>query len=91
MRIPKPSSGRHFTEAARAAAIEGRRRKREEALPRETPEVFVVRQTEESLQFGWEIRRFGAVVIDKSLTDYSTVQGARSAGELALSNRGGEV
>lgn len=78
---------RHFTAAAQAAAIEARRRKREAALPRDLPEVFVVRRPGAGLVFGWEIRRFGAVVLDAGSTDYSTMQGARSAGKSALSSR----
>ena len=81
---------RHFTDAARAAAAETKRRKRETALPRGVPEVFVVRRPIANLVFGWEIRRFGAVVLDKSRADYPTMQGARSAGEAALSSRAPE-
>ncbi|WP_237482956.1 hypothetical protein [Lichenibacterium dinghuense] len=71
MPLTRPTR-RHFTEAARAAAIEARRRKREAALPRDTLEVFVVRRPTGGLEYGWEIRRFGALVFDKSLKDYST-------------------
>lgn len=86
MPLKKPTR-RHFTPAAQAAAIEARRRKREAAAPRDTPEVFVVRLPGTHLQFRWEIRRFGAVVLDRSSADYSTVLGARSAGHRALSGR----
>ena len=82
-RLSKP----RFSDAARAAAIEARRRKREQAVPLGTPEVFVVRRPDACLGYGWEIRRFGAVVLDRSVTDYSTLQGARSAGEAALTGR----
>lgn len=86
MPLSKPT-GRHFTEAARAAAIEGRRRKAAEAaaVPRDMPEVYVVRLQGAHLRFEWEIRRFGAVVLDRSITSYPTMQEARSAGEAALS------
>ncbi|WP_237478368.1 hypothetical protein [Lichenibacterium dinghuense] len=83
----KPASRRHFTPAARALAIEARRRKQETALPKGTPEVFVVRDDDPIRGYGWEIRRFGAVVLDKGLAIYSTTQAARSAGEMALSAR----
>lgn len=80
------SRGRSFTDAARAAALEARRRKREQALPRGIPEVFVVRGAVAGLGYGWEIRRFGGVVLETAQTGYSTMQGARSAGHVALSN-----
>ena len=81
------SSKRHFTEAARAAAIVARRRKQEQALPVGAPEVFVIRRASASRGYGWEIRRFGGVVLDRSSTDYSTMQGARSAGHSVLNGR----
>ena len=77
---------RRFTDAARAAALEARRRKREQALPRGIPEVFVVRGPAVGLGYGWEIRRFGGMVLDSSSTNYSTMQGARSAGHSALNS-----
>ncbi len=82
---------RRFTDAARAAALEARRRKRETAIPRETPDVFVVRLPGAALQFGWEIRRFGAVVLDRSRADYATTRDAYAAGREALSGRGTEA
>lgn len=85
MPFDKPNR-RHFTEAARAAAAEARRRKREEALPRETPEVFVVRQPQANLQFMWEIRRFGAVVLGRGEVGYANPRAARSAGLEVLSS-----
>lgn len=85
MPLDKPNR-RHFTEAARAAAAEARRRKREEALPRETPEVFVVRQPEAHLQFIWEIRRFGAVVLGRGEVGHASPRAARSAGLEVLSS-----
>lgn len=83
MPLCKPNR-RHFTEAARVAAIEARRRKREETLPREAPDVFVVRLPGAALQFGWEIRRFGAIVLDRSHAEFSTSKAAYAAGRKAL-------
>ncbi len=80
----KPASRRRFTDAARAAAADARRRKREAAVPRETPEVYVVRLPGAHLQFGWEIRRFGAIVLDRGETRHSTTQGAWTAGKVVL-------
>ncbi len=88
MSLSKPNR-RHFTPAARAAAIEERRRRWKATPPRDTLEVFVVRRSTANLVFGWEIRRFGAVVIDKSVPDYSSMQEARSAGEAALGGMAG--
>lgn len=83
---PSTTKGRHFSDAARAAAIEGRRRKAAEAaaIPRGMPEVYVVRLQGAHLRFGWEIRRFGAVVLDRSTASYATMQEARTAGEGTL-------
>lgn len=61
-----------------------RRLKRDQAPPRGTPEVFVVRRPVANLVFGWEIRRFGAVVLNKSSMDFSTLQAAQAAGDVAL-------
>ncbi len=83
MPADRPSK-RHFTEAARAAALEARRRKREQALPSGIPEVFVIRRPIGGRGYGWEIRRFGGVILDRSSTHYSTMQGARFAGHSAL-------
>lgn len=87
MGFQKPASKRHFTDAARAAAVEARRRKRETAIPRQTPEVYVVRVPGACLQFGWEIRRFGAVVLERAETSYPTMQAARTAGETTLARQ----
>lgn len=87
MGFQKPVSRRHFTDAARAAAVEARRRKRETAVPRETPEIYVVRLPGAHLRFSWEIRRFGAVVLEKAETSYPTMQDARAAGETILARQ----
>ena len=73
----------HFTEAARAAALVARRRKAENAAPVDTPAVFVTRLSDG--RFGWQVRRFGALVIQQSDVPYPTPVEARSAGERALS------
>lgn len=88
---PAKISRRYFSEATRAAAVEGRRRKREAAPSMDTPDVFVVRLSGAVLQFGWEIRRFGAVVLDKSCANYSTTGDAYEAGREALSARSAEA
>lgn len=82
MEITKPNNRRHFTDAARAAAAVARRLKKENPAPIDTLKVFAVRQADG--RFGWEIRRFGALVIQRSVMTYSSLIEARSAGEQAL-------
>ncbi|WP_237479323.1 hypothetical protein [Lichenibacterium dinghuense] len=53
--------------------------------------MFVVRKPDNDLVFGWEIRRFGALVIEKGGAGYSTIHDARTAGESALSALGVEA
>ena len=81
----KHATRRHFTEAARAAAAEARRRKREQPVAKDCPEVFAVRLAPPSVQFGWEIRRYGAIILDRSSTAYASASAAWSAGAQALS------
>ena len=85
MNLHKPATRRHFTEAARAAAAEARRRKREHPVAKDCPEIFAVRLVAPSIEFGWEIRRYGAIILDKSSMGYPTASAALSAGEPALS------
>lgn len=84
MSVGKSLPRRHFTEAARAAAIEARRRKRVNAVPLDVLRLFVVRPAQTHGVFGWEIRRFGGVVLHRSVVEYSTMAEARAAGEQAL-------
>ena len=85
MSTPTSAPKRPFNDARQAAALEGRRRKSEAALPKNTPEFFVVREPPTELMFRWEIRRFGALVLEMGRVDYSTINEARMAGESALS------
>ena len=48
-------------------------------------EVFVVRCSAPSLLYGWEIRKFGSIVLSRSETGFPTSSLARIAGEEALS------
>ena len=84
MDASEPKNRRHFTDAARVAALAARRQKTENALPVDTPAVFVVRH--EDGRFGWEIRRYGAVLLRRGAETYETAVLARAAGELALSD-----
>ena len=84
MSMIKQTSRHYFTPAARKAGLEARR---ENALTKKdlmTPALFVVRHRDQGQLFGWEIRRFGGVLISRSETGYANSFLARSAGEIAL-------
>lgn len=76
---------RHFTQAARDAALA---RRREIAAspkdPRGALDLFIVRGAESGIDFGWEVRRFGAIVVARSGGGYPTAALARQAGEGAV-------
>lgn len=80
----KSPTRRHFTDAARAAAREARKRKAMLTEDPNRPEVFVVRGIEDERRFEWQIRTFGGVVLDCSRVRYDTIQAAQVAGRQAL-------
>lgn len=76
---------RHFTEAARQAALA--RRREIAALPKAPTgalALFVVRGGGHGNDYGWEIRRFGAIVVARSDRGYPGPDAARQAGEAAM-------
>lgn len=76
---------RHFTEAARQAALA--RRREIAAMPKDptgTLALFIVRGAERGNDYGWEIRRFGAIVVARSGCGFPVAVAARQAGEEAL-------
>ena len=78
---------RHFTQAARDAALA--RRREIAAMPKDPAgalDLFIVRGAEQGNDFGWEIRRFGAIVVERSGCGYPVPGAARAAGEEALRN-----
>ena len=78
---------RHFTQAARDAALA--RRREIAALPKDPAgslEIFIVRGAERGNDYGWEIRRFGALVVARSNCGFPVPGAARAAGEDALRN-----
>ena len=79
---------RYFTQAAREAALAVRLANRK--LPGDfgRPEVFVIRMMLPGAMFGWEIRRFGALVLHRSEMGYAVPALARAAGEQALAELG---
>ena len=81
----KRPNRRHFTDAARAAAKEARRRKKEMQADPNRPEIFVARAGPESRCFVWEIRRFGGVLLDRGTAPFEDAAEARLAGKRALS------
>ena len=84
---PGRPTRRFFTDAARAAAAEARRRKgaTRAAGVNDSRDVFVVRHLNPPNHFIWEIRQFGGVLVRRSEAAYPCVQEARFAGEWALS------
>lgn len=81
---------RHFTEAAREAALA--RRREIAALPKAPSDalaLFVVRGAERGNDYGWEIRRFGAIVVARSEGGFAGPLAARQAGEEALNRLDG--
>ena len=73
---------RGFTQAARLAALEQRRRRQaQKALSPNVLEVFVTRSDN---RFRWEIRTFGAVTVEASAEAFDNPQAARDAGSAAL-------
>lgn len=83
--IDQPRSpGRHFTDAARAAGLEARRRKAKPPALKGVPEVFAVHLPSAAKTFSWEIRRFGSLVLERGIDRFATVGEARVAGEAAM-------
>ena len=78
------TSRRYFTSAARKAGLEARREAAVLKKDLMTPALFVVRQSDQSQLFGWEIRRFGGVLLNRSETGYDTQSQAQTAGEKTL-------
>lgn len=68
--MPKPSS----------AVME--RNRTAPPLIDETLEIFVMRVSNRA--FKWQVRRFGAIVVQEGQQTYSTAELARQAGEAAL-------
>lgn len=76
------SPRRRFTEAARIAAAEARKAKREGPDTFGSPELFVVKAGERS--FTWELRRFGGVLLQRGPASFDSMALARIDGEAAL-------
>lgn len=72
------------SEAARLAAVAKRREIA--AIPKDKArvEVFVVRREAPGQPFGWEIRRFGSIVVEQSGACFASVEHAMTAGLAAL-------
>ena len=76
---------RHFTQAARDAALARRRELAAQPKdPADQPRLFVTRGTRGGNDFGWEIRRFGALLVARAERGYATADEARDAGEGAI-------
>lgn len=72
-----------FSPEARRAAIEARQRRFVARDPSGAPQIFVVRLAGPQW-FGWEIRKFGGLVVNRSEACFETQMLAREAGERAL-------
>jgi hypothetical protein len=78
--------GRRITEKAREARAEALRRARENPVPKETIEVFVTRISDGNL-YGWEIRQFGGIVLERAQKSFATHAEAQADGTRALAGR----
>ncbi len=81
--MPDDPKKRFLSPQARQASIKTRRLAAKP--PTGTPQIFVVRLSD--AQFGWEIRKFGNFVLDRSQTSFGTQLLAQKAGEKALAGR----
>ena len=53
--------------------------------PKDAPQLFIVRLgPDQNLWFGWEIRKFGSIVLSRSETGFETQVLAQTAGEKVL-------
>ena len=78
--------GRHIAKEARAALAEARQRARENPVAPETAKVFVTRVPDGTL-YGWEIRQYGGIVLEKGLGSFATPAEAQADGAHALAGR----
>ena len=78
--------GRCRSKKARTALAEARQRAKEAPALRETLKVFVIRSPGGKL-YGWEIRQFGGVVIEKGQESFATSAEAQADGARALAGR----
>ncbi len=78
--MPDNPKKRFLSPQARQAAIQTRQLNAKQ--PTGTPAIFVVRLAD--TQFGWEIRKFGNFVLDRSQSSFGTQLLAHKAGEKAL-------
>ena len=74
---------KHFTDAAREAAIAARRAKAAEPDTFGMPELFIVKAGDHG--FTWELRRFGGVMLQRGAEAFASQALARVDGEAALS------
>ena len=78
--------GRRITKKARMALAEARQRAKEAPAPQETVEAFVIRISGGTL-YGWEIRQFGGIVLEKGPGSFATPVEAQADGARALAGR----
>ena len=81
MSEPAQQRGPYFTPAARLAATAARKRRFEDRGPLDQPQIFVVRSAPEESRYRWEIRKFGGILLERSLDVYDSQAAARRAAE----------
>lgn len=83
--MPEQKTHRMNTPEGREASAAGRRRALAEKPPRDTPRLFIVRLgAGPTLCYGWEIRKFGSIVLSKSEAGFATQLEAETAGQEVL-------
>ena len=81
--MPDDPKKRFFSPQNRQAAIEARRHLAAKH-PTGSPQIFVVRIVGPTQPFGWEIRKFGSIVLSRIETGFGTQLLAQTAGDEAL-------
>lgn len=56
----------------------------ENPIPKDRPEVFVIRVPPTNRPFSWEIHRYGSLVLQRGIEEFATTGEARMAGETNL-------
>ena len=79
-------AGSHPIRKARAALAEARQRAKEALPVEEDVKVFVTRIPDGPL-YGWEIRQFGGVVLERAQGSFATPAEAQADGARALAGR----
>jgi hypothetical protein len=77
--------GRQTTNKARAALAEARQRAKDSPSDKKALKVFVTRVS--GVSYGWEIRQFGGILLEKGLGSFATAAEAQADGGRVLASR----